>query len=142
MAAGEDRIVAELLKSGEETVIKWLTKLMQEVWQTKKVPQYWRNVTLIPLFKKNDRTQCNNYRGVSLLSVPGKVLSLILLERLQVIIDLQLMKAQCEFRKRRGTVDQIWVVRQIVKRATEYRIPLFLCFMDLTKPMTQSTIRP
>jgi len=88
----------------------------------------WTNATLTPLFKKKDRTQCNNYRGISLLSVPGKVLSLILLERLQVIID-----PQCGFRKGRGTVDQIWVVRQIVVRATEYRIPLFLCFVDLTK---------
>ena len=68
-AAGENRVVAELLKSGGETVIDCLTELMQEVWQTRKVPQDWRNATLIPLFK--DRTQCNNYSGISLLSVPG-----------------------------------------------------------------------
>ena len=47
---GEDRIVEELLKSGGETVIEWLIELMQEVSLTKKVPQDWRNVTLIPLF--------------------------------------------------------------------------------------------
>ena len=35
--------------------------------------------------------------------------------------------------KGRGTVDQTWVVSQIVEKATEYRIPLFLCFVDLTK---------
>ena len=52
----------------------------------------WTNATLTPLFKKKDRTQCNNYRGISLLSVLVKVLSLILLERLQVIIDTQLME--------------------------------------------------
>jgi len=43
---GEDRIVAELLKSDGETVIEWLTELMQEVWQTEKVPQDWRNATV------------------------------------------------------------------------------------------------
>ncbi len=65
MAVGEDRIVAELLKSGGETVIEWLTERMQEVWWTSKVPQDWRNATFtIPLFKKKDRTQCNNYRGI------------------------------------------------------------------------------
>ena len=105
---------------------------MQEVWRTRKVQQDWRNATLIPLFKK-DRTQCNNYRGISLLSVPGKVLTLILLQRLQAIIEPQLLEAQCGFRKGRGTVDQIWVVRQTVERAAEYRKPLFLCFVDLTK---------
>ena len=70
-AARDDRIVAELLKSGGETLIDWLTELIQEVWQTRKEPQDWRNATLMPLFKKKDRTQCNNYRGTSLLSVPG-----------------------------------------------------------------------
>ena len=114
-AAGEDRIVAELLKSGGDSVIDWLTELIQEVWRTRKVPQDWRNATLIPLFKKKDRTQCNNYRGISLLSVPGKVLTLILLEWLHPIIDPQLMETQCGFRKGRGTVDQIWVVRQVVE---------------------------
>ena len=88
---------------------------------------------MIPLFKKKDRKQCDNYRGISLLSVPGKVLALILLERLQAIIDPQLMEAQCGFRRGRGTVDQIWVMRQVVEKATEYKTPVFLCFVDLTK---------
>ena len=132
-AAGEDRIVAELLKSGRDTVIDWLTELMQEVWRTRKVPQDWRNATLIPLFKKKNRTQCNNYRGISLLSVPGKVLTLILLGWLHSIIDPQLMETQCGFRKGRGTVDQIWVVRQVFERATECRTLVFMCFVDLTK---------
>ena len=56
------------------------------------MPQEWRNATLIPMFKK-DRKHCDNYRGVSQLSVPGKVLALILLARLQAIIVLQLMEA-------------------------------------------------
>ena len=56
--------------------------------------------------------------------------ALVLLERL--LIDPQLMKTQCGFRKGRGTVDQLWwYVRWW--RATEYRTPLYLCFMDLTK---------
>ena len=33
----------------------------------------------------------------------------------------------------RGTVDQLWVVHQVVERVTEYRTPLYLCFVDLTK---------
>ena len=63
----------------------------------------------------------------------GKVLALVLLERLHTIIDPQLMEAQCGFRKGCGTVNQLWVVRQVVERATEYRNPLYLCFVDLTK---------
>ena len=110
-ASGNDNITAELLKNGGEAVVDWVTELVQEVWRTRQVPQEWKNSTLVPLFKKKDRKICNNYRGISLLSVPGKVLALILLERLQTINDPQLMEAQCGFRKGCRTVDQLWVVR-------------------------------
>ena len=73
-----------------EDNMDWLTELMQEVWRTRKVPQDWRNALLIPLFNKKDRKLCDNYRGISLFSVPRKVLALILLKRLQTIIDPQL----------------------------------------------------
>ena len=63
----------------------------------------------------------------------GKVLALILLERLQTIMEPQLLETQCGFRKECGTVDQIWVVRQVVERAKEYRIPVCMSFVDLTK---------
>ena len=62
---------------------------------------------LVPIYKKGDRKMCGNYRGVPLLSVPGKVLTLILLERLQTIIEPQQMEAQSGFREGSGTVDQI-----------------------------------
>ena len=132
-AAGEDEIVAELLKNGGNAMIDWLLEILQEVWKTKHVPSEWKKAVLVPLHKKKDRKICDNYRGISLLSVPGKVLSLVLLDRLETIIDPQLMESQCGFRKGRGTVDQIWVARQIIERATEYQTPVHLGFVDLTK---------
>ena len=60
-------------------------------------------------------------------------MSLVLLERLQSILKPQQMEAQCGFRQRRSTLDQIWVVRQVIEKATEYRTPVHLCFVDLTK---------
>ena len=88
----------------------------------RQVPQEWKDATLVPLHKKKDKKICDNYRRVALLSVPGKMLALILLERLQAIIEPQLLEAQCGFWKGCGTVDQIWVARQVVytERATKY----------------------
>lgn len=83
----------------------------------------WRSFTLVPLHKTNDRKVCNNYRGISLFNVPGKVLAVILL---QAIIELQLMVTQCGFRKGRSTVDQIWVTRPVVEKAREYQTPVYL----------------
>jgi hypothetical protein len=57
----------------------------------------------------------------------------VLLNQLQPIIEPQLMESQCGFRKGRGTIDQIWVARQLVERTNEYQTPVLLCFVDLTK---------
>ena len=132
-APGSDEIVAELVKNGGQVMVDWLWELLREVWRTKRVPQDWKNAILIPLHKKQSRKDCNNYRGIALLSVPGKVLSLVLHNRLQAVIEPQLLEAQCGFRKGRGTTDQIWVTRQIIERAAEYNTPAHLCFIDLTK---------
>ena len=100
-----------------------MMELVQEVWKARQVAQEWKKATLVPIYKKRDRRVCGNYQGVSLLSVPGKVVTLILLERLQVIIKPQDMEAQCGFRERHGTVDQIWAPRRVVERTVEYQGP-------------------
>ena len=78
-------------------MVDWLLELIQEVWRAERVPQEWKDSTLVPLHKKKDRKECTNYRGISLLSIPGKVLALVLLERLQAVIDHQLSETQCGF---------------------------------------------
>ena len=134
-AAGDDRIVVELVESGGEAVIDWLVELIQGVWKTRQVLQEWRNATFVPLHKKKDQKEYKNYRGISLLSIPGKVLTLALLERMQIVIEPQLSEAQCGFRKGQGTVDQLWLTRQVMEKAVEYRTPVQLCFIDLTKAL-------
>ena len=58
-AAGHNLIHAELLKNGGSAMVDWLTELLQEVWQTKQVPQEWIDGTLMPLHKKKDRRICD-----------------------------------------------------------------------------------
>ena len=96
-----------MLKNEGEVMIDWLLEILQEVWRMKQLPKEWKKSILVPVHKKKDRKVCDNYRSISLLSVSGKVLSLVLLDRLKTIIDPQLMDAQCGFQKSRGTVDQI-----------------------------------
>ena len=61
------------------------------------------------------------------------MLALVLLERMQELVEPQLMEEQCGFRKGQGTIDQIWLTRQVVERATEYHTTVYLCFVDLIK---------
>ncbi|XP_062519263.1 uncharacterized protein LOC134194353 [Corticium candelabrum] len=104
-ASGNDGITAELLKAGSQR-FDWLRASSTSL-ASGRVSQDWKDSVLVPVFKKNDRLICDNYRGISLLSVPGKVLANILLERLKQSVEPLLLEAQCGFRPGRGAIDQI-----------------------------------
>ncbi len=77
--------------------------------------------------------ECNNYRGISLLSVPGKIYGRILNERMMKITDKSVGDEQGGFRKGRGCVDQIFAVKMLVKKYLEKDRKLFAAFMALEK---------
>jgi len=87
------------------------------------------------LYKKSDRSNCNNYRGISLLSHAGKVLLKIVANRLSDYCEAHgiLPDEQCGFRPERSTVDMLFVVRRLQELARRRRIPLYMCFVDLQK---------
>jgi hypothetical protein len=64
------------------------------------------------IHKKGDKTDCNNYRGISLLSTSFKMLSNVL-SRLVPYIDEIIGDHQCGFRRNRSTTDQIFCIRHI-----------------------------
>ena len=65
------------MKNGREIVVDQV-EWIQEVWKTRQVPQEWKNNTLVPLHKKKDWKEGKNYRRISLLVIPKKVLALLL----------------------------------------------------------------
>jgi hypothetical protein len=71
---------------------------------------------MVPIHKKSDKTDCNNYRGISLLSTSYKILSTILLSRLVPYMDEIIGDHQCRFRRNRSTTDQIFCIRQILEK--------------------------
>jgi len=68
------------------------------------VPQDFRDATVVPVYKrKDDKAQCGNYHGISLLSTAGKILARVLLNRLaQDIACKMVSETQCGFRGGRG----------------------------------------
>ena len=89
---------------------------------------------LVTLYKnKGDRSDCNNYRGISLLSVVGKVFARVALTKLQILAERTLPESQCGFRTGGSTIDMIFSVRQLQEKGREQRRPLFIAFIDLTK---------
>ena len=123
-APGMDGIPGEIYKVGGPTLIKKLTSLLGSIWKEGSVPQDFKDATIISLFKKGKRSVCDNYRGISLLSVAGKILARIILSRVNDhLTDLIYSESQCGFRKGRGTTDMIFCLRQVQERPVNIMHP-------------------
>ena len=89
---------------------------------------------IVTVYKNNgDCSDCNTYRGISLLSVVWKVCSRVDLTKLQILAERTLPESQCGFRKGRFTIDMIFSVRQLQDKYRQQRRSLFTAFVDLTK---------
>jgi hypothetical protein len=80
------------------------------------MPHQRKESIVVPVHKKGDKTDCSNYRGISLLSTSYKILSNILLSRLIAYADEIIGDHQCGFRRNRSTTDQIFYIRQILEK--------------------------
>jgi hypothetical protein len=83
---GGDQIPAELYQAGGETLVCVIHKLITSIWNKEELPDQWKESIIVPVHKKGDKTDCNNYFGMSLLSTSYKILSNILLSRLSPYI--------------------------------------------------------
>ena len=82
-ALGSDAIPAEIFKAGSPPVVEKLTELFHNMWRKETIPQEFKDAAIIHVFKRKGNPQvCDNHRGISLLSVTGKILAMVLLNRL------------------------------------------------------------
>ena len=132
-ASGPDKIPAEAIKADIETSTEILHDLFGKIWEQEEIPTEWKEGYLVKLPKKGDMQECKNYRGIMLLSVPGKVLNRIILDRLKTGVDAKLRDHQAGFRKDRSCTDQIATLRIIVEQSMEWDSSLYINFVDYEK---------
>ena len=105
---------AEMLKEGGGTVLEWLVRLFNICFITSMVLMDWMCACIVPLYKgKGDVYECGNSRGISLLSVVGKVYGRMLINRIRDRTESAIAEVQGGFRRGRGCTDQTFIVRQI-----------------------------
>ena len=88
---------------------------------------------MVKIFKKGDLPDCNNWRRVTLLPVISKIFCRMMLERIKIGIDKKLRKEQAGFRLKRSTTEQIFMLRNILEQANEWRAGLYIHFVDFEK---------
>ena len=76
-----DQIPTELVKAGSRTIQSEIHKLNNSIWNKEEWPEGWKESIIVLIYKKCDKTDSSNYRGMSLLSITYRILSNILLSR-------------------------------------------------------------
>ena len=79
---GSDNLHPSILREMKNVLDKPLTMLYQETLTTGMIPDDWKHAKVTAIFKKGEKKKPNNYRPVSLTSIPCKVMELIILDQI------------------------------------------------------------
>ena len=132
-APGIDQLNAELFKADVKQTSDILYPVFKEIWENNIIPDNWSEGDIIRIPKKGDLTNCNNWRGITLLSIPSKVFCKILISRIKTAIDRTLRQEQAGFRQGRSCIDHIFVLRNILEQCAEWQRKIIINFVDFEK---------
>ena len=77
-AGGKSEILPEMVLFGGGVLWERLRQLMEVMWEEGEVISDWKNAVVVPVPKKGDLKCCDNWRGISLLDVVGKLFARII----------------------------------------------------------------
>ena len=130
---GVDNIPSKLLKNRGEATTTVLTAIYKKIWEMKERLKEWTQSLAIPLSKKGKLKQCQNYRTISLISHPSKIMLRIILNRLKTKAEELLAEEQAGFRPDRSSVEQIFYGQVIIEKHLQHQRHLFRNFIDFKK---------
>jgi hypothetical protein len=132
-AVGFDGIQAEMIKYGGRCMIDSVWRMCEIMWRSEGVPDDWSRGVIVPVWKDGDRSKVGNYRGITLLSVVGKMYAIVLNTRLRLWSEERgvICEEQGGFRRGRGCRDQLLSLVEIVRM--KKRGGMFCAFLDVQK---------
>ena len=134
-ASGGDGIPVELFQILKDDAVKVLHSICQQIWKTQQWPQDWKRSIFIPVLKKGNAKECTNYCTIALISHASKVILKILQARPQQYINHELPDVEAEFRKGRGTRDQIANIHWIIEQQESSRKASISALLTMPEPL-------
>ena len=113
---GKSGILPEMVRGCGGELMDYILDMFHNVWMEQRVPQEWRDALLVPIPKKGDLTQCNNWHGISLLEMVGKFFTKVVQVRLQRVAEEVLPDSQCGFRAGRECADMVLFTTSLWRR--------------------------
>ena len=134
-AVGVDNISGEVIKSSWPFLCKWYVKIFNFLYNNSKYPDLWRTGIITNLYKKGDRDESTNYRGLTLTSCISKVFSTVLNNRLKNFLSSRgiIKSSQIGFRNGSRTSDHMFIIKTLMEKSVKEKRNLFICFIDFEK---------
>ena len=132
---GPDGIPNIVLKNCAEEISQWLSTIFQFSLDSGTLPSDWRNANITPVFKKGDRHLTENYRPVSLTSVPCKILEHIICSHmLKHFEEYEILTSLNHgFRSDYSTETQLLVTMHVLLRANDVGVQVDVAILDFSK---------
>ena len=138
-APGVCKIPAEVFKALQNEGLERLSKLIRCTWKQKSTPKDFKDGVIVPVYKKGDKSKLSNYRGITLLSVAGKILTTIIRLRLIDHYEKIIRSQQAGFRSGRGCINQIFNLWQCIEKRLRHGKSTLIAFIDLLLLLTVYT---
>ena len=133
-ATGADNIPARILKVCSEELSTLLVLLFDRSFSLGRVPVQWKLAKISPVHKANRRDFVDNYRSISLLSIPGKCQECIVYSAIYSHVSAYLSDWQHGFVKGRSTATQLILTHHMWAKALEKGHQVYVVFLDFPKP--------
>lgn len=131
-APGENGIENETWRLMPKEIEEVLYRLIKKIWKDRGIPEEWNKGIISPIWKKGDKGDVGNYKGVTLMDTAYKIYANLLNDRLKAEVEEKLEEGQFGFRPERGTSDAIWILNYIANREiSKKRGKMFVFFVDL-----------
>jgi len=132
-SASVDSLIPELFKVCHNQLAPMLCKLFKYIFDNNMFPEIWRKGIIVPVHKKGNLNDVNNYRGITLTSIFSKIFSMLIDTRLRKWANDNnvLHDNQFGFVKGKSTVDCIFVLTSIIDKIVKHeKRKLYCSFVD------------
>ena len=131
-SAGNDTVLPDFFIDSKHFIAPYLCKIYNKIYESGVYPEQWTKSIIVPIYKKGDRTNPANYRGISLINSMSKIFSLCLRNRLNHWCETEqvLNDSQFGFRDKRSTVDCVFILNSIIQKVLSNNKKLYCAFID------------